>query len=199
MIAECLDWQKGQSGGVTPELPFFSHTSTVTTDATKLCVIGGKDARGKGTAAVRLLEPATMRWSFPKIEGHAPVFLYGHSTCRVGNTFHLVGGYDQSGLCSHTYRIDLDLQHGTAPPHPTRSLLTLYKEKATWSVPRFVPAECKDEGEVKKAPFKRVGHALVRRGTELLLFGGHDGNQWCNDLHSLDTGLFSIILVAPSG
>ena len=113
---ECLDWQRRQCcssavSGVEAErllLPFFSHTATALGDSTTLVVVGGKDATGRGTAAVRLLDTATMEWSLPRATGPAPACLFGHAACRVGRTLYLVGGYDQNGLSPNIYRLDLE-------------------------------------------------------------------------------------------
>jgi hypothetical protein len=88
-------------------LPFFSHTATSLGDSTTLVVVGGKDATGKGTAAVRLLNTATMEWTLPRVSGPAPACLFGHAACRVGRALYLFGGYDQNGLSSRIYRLDL--------------------------------------------------------------------------------------------
>lgn len=172
---ECLDWKRRQCcssavSGAEAEgllLPFFSHTATALGDSTTLVVVGGKDATGRGTAAVRLLDTATMEWSLPRATGPAPACLFGHAACRVGRTLYLVGGYDQNGLSSNIYRLDLESD-----------------SEVRWSICRFDAAAGEEiEG---KAPFVRVGHALARYGNDLLLFGGHNGKQWSNDLYAFD-------------
>jgi hypothetical protein len=62
----------------------------------------------------------------------------------------------------------------------------LFADEVRWSICPFAAAEGeKIEG---KAPFVRVGHALARYGNDLLLFGGHNGKQWSNDLYAFDIG-----------
>jgi hypothetical protein len=39
-------------------------------------------------------------------------------------------------------------------------------------------------------PGPRAGHTISAVGSKLFVFGGGDGNQYLNDLHILDTGLY---------
>lgn len=119
-FTECLDWTKRQCGSSHVGgydqvlLPFFSHTTNTLGDDSTLVVVGGKDAKGKGTSAVRFLETSSMEWSLPAtVSGLAPAFLFGHSACRVGRSLYLFGGYDQRGLSPHIYRLDISPSLGS--------------------------------------------------------------------------------------
>ncbi|EGC34101.1 hypothetical protein DICPUDRAFT_94884 [Dictyostelium purpureum] len=132
---------------------------SVTVYGSSIVLIGGE---GINENLVQFIDVERNLSISPKVTGGkvGPETIYSHDYCRVGNKFYLFGGFVGGKLSNKVY------------------VLTIMDDSTVhWSMPRI-------SGNLQ--PSARYGHTFTRYGNKFLLFGGNDGEQCLNDLHSLD-------------
>ena len=163
-----------QSGSVLG--PIFSHATVGYKH--NVIVIGGKNHLGNGTSDFKFFNVGTTEWFTPKVvcpeEGTVirPSGIFGHAVSRIARDIYVIGGYETKhssphklGLAQFPYKI---------------SIISPDDSVVLWSRARFSISE-----DFHFLP--RVGHTIVRHKSKLIMFGGHNGAVWTNDVIILNT------------
>ena len=123
----------------------------------------------------------TMEWSQVFVAGTSPASRSRHTCTLVrGSKLFIIGGGDESRVYNDLYVLDIGKSSLLYCPLPCTHPVT---DTNTWSRPDI-------HGDV---PTARWGHTCEVVGSQLVLFGGHDGTTMLNDLHvlSIDTMTWS--------
>lgn len=175
-----------------------------------LYVFGGWD--GAALGELYKLDTRRMEWSSLKTAGESPQ-LCGHSMNLLGSQIIVFGGFDGLSWGNRLFIVDLDSEEplwrlpevkgvpvsrgyhsatlvdrcilvygGYNGQFILGDLLALDTETFTWVVPDDCPGHL---------PAARNAHSVTLCGSELFLFGGYNGTQDTNELHVLETAVFS--------
>ena len=99
-----------------------------------------------------------MAWFTPVPQNDPPSCRAAHSCDKVSNNLYIFGGWNGKKALNDLYVLDLD------------NLV------------------CRSEPETfGQKPASRNNHTTAVYGEKIYFHGGHDGNQWLDDLHLLNT------------
>lgn len=147
-------------GGTVIPAPRGFHTASIPADG-MLYIVGGSSPDGYRSDAFRL-DPETLIWDKPQIEGAAPAGREGHSAVVYGkNKIFIFGGYGDDGYMNDVVVLDTALMVWANPP---------------------------TGGDI---PSPRAGHSATLLGNYMYVFGGSSDLGVSDELYVFDLAFLS--------